>query len=101
VNQTDKRRGGKRRPRITMPTLKTERNWSRMFRINFTDSDKKDWFTDVVAKTTAIAEQAVIGGNYSGRKLKSIEVVNQSVLQVYQTYDVRYRGEHQDLLAAK
>jgi hypothetical protein len=99
VIQTDKRWGGKRRPRITIPRAIKETSQGNLYKIFYEDNDKR-YFRLVVAKNPSDAITLAIP-RYSGAKFESANVVENNVIYQYDTYDVRYRGEHQDLLAAK
>ena len=100
MNQTDKRWGGKRRPRITMPTPIKERKWVKLFRVIYTDPAGKRWRSEVACNTAGDAERIALP-RHTSNKLVSIELIEPSVIVEFETYDIRYRGEHQDLLRSK
>lgn len=101
MSQTDKRWGGKRRPRITMPTPFTAARTADLFRVEYVDKDGKQWHRKVLANSFKEAETVV--GRFLGYDSKINQIVRDGgrVHFQYETFDVRYRGEHQDLLAAK
>lgn len=94
--QNDKRWGGKRRPRITIPRAIQETRTGNLFKVVYEREGKK-YYRLVASKTPGQAVDIAIP-KYSDYKFESVTLQDTGVLYQYDTYEVRYRGEHQDLL---
>jgi hypothetical protein len=98
MTSTDKRWGGKRRPRITMPRPVTRTEFANLFKVVYKTREGKSFYNSVVAVDAASAAKAV--ATYS-KMVTSVTLTEETVRFSYHTYDIQYRGEHQDLLRSK